>query len=720
MMKEVQVPAKAGDSSGINRKMDHAKSENKKQGKATGFGDEVKKFSGADESSKTEADDKDASNNKTAKADSQNEVETNRKAESRRSSKEEQSAVKTVMNKYNRADTDAQASGIETGESKAVNGEASVSEGQLEYAHAAVNSENHASFQFGKVNSGGITLNIQEFSPAVVDKAESFKAMRDQARQSHVHRPQPEVPVFSAEDTGSVEAAPGANSVEGVNADSENGAVRVDREALYAQAREFLEQSKLHVFDMGQAVNLSDVDVNFRVELNPQLNPKTPEELRAAVSKPVAEVPGVLEHVVKMLETMALNGQPFDVFQFDGSDPLHTLLKGWEGLQQGQGQTLFTGIVNAADVTGETGEKQGAFIPLATDPSQLPASSSDVKLADDRELMSAIERISVLSGDQGKAAHQQKEVINLTPVDSQAMRAMFGKSGQNCVTDEKAVSDSQKAVSSENLKTSGNAVFDSGPKIPVSYTELAAANTAQNTVSDTVQSPHSNLPSDNSAAQSSSNPLLNANVNTNMAVSGGDGSVNLTIQTMEAAQADAASGDPQEIMSGNQPNAAKALEAAEKAASSLSRVDQQAIINQLNEKMQIAIRQGVQEMRITLRPQELGEVRMSIKVEGDQVTARMIVESDQVKAVVEKHFQQLRDALEQQNLHAAKLSVDVGTGNERQQMWREMAESANHRRSKQGSDSGQDGNEQRDDTLAGVSGNDTGRRFGNNTFELFV
>jgi flagellar hook-length control protein FliK len=171
--------------------------------------------------------------------------------------------------------------------------------------------------------------------------------------------------------------------------------------------------------------------------------------------------------------------------------------------------------------------------------------------------------------------------------------------------------------------------------------------------------------------------------------------------------------------------ASAALDHAEKARAAMVRVDQEAIIRQLNDKLQYAIRTGAHELRVTLRPEALGEVRMSLRVQGDIVLAKMVVESKQVKDIVESNLQSLKDALEKQNLHVGAFSVDVGTdsGRSPRQTWREMAEEAGvsgSRGFKEGIGADEGSQENVNDPLNGEFGSDTGRRFGNNTFEYFI
>jgi flagellar hook-length control protein FliK len=166
-----------------------------------------------------------------------------------------------------------------------------------------------------------------------------------------------------------------------------------------------------------------------------------------------------------------------------------------------------------------------------------------------------------------------------------------------------------------------------------------------------------------------------------------------------------------------------AMRETEKTATAFSRLDNEAIIRQLTDRMNNALRAGVQEIRMTLRPEALGEVRMSIRMQGDMVVAQMQVENKQVKSIIESNLQSLKDELAKQNINLGGFSVDVSSDSDRspRQIWQEMAEAAELRRFNSNGEAA-DGSIDVDeaDSLATAPGSDTGRRFGNNTFEYFI
>jgi flagellar hook-length control protein FliK len=169
-----------------------------------------------------------------------------------------------------------------------------------------------------------------------------------------------------------------------------------------------------------------------------------------------------------------------------------------------------------------------------------------------------------------------------------------------------------------------------------------------------------------------------------------------------------------------QAKAAETVEAVQKSASAFSRADNEAVIRQIMDKMHAAIRNGVHEIRMILRPETLGEVRMSIRVEGDAVYARLQVENSQVKAILESNMQSLKDTLEQHNLSAASLSVDVRADSDKSsEAWHDMVEALRVRKNRAGFAEEVAGSRE-DNFIEDAVGADTGRRFGSNSFEYFV
>lgn len=141
------------------------------------------------------------------------------------------------------------------------------------------------------------------------------------------------------------------------------------------------------------------------------------------------------------------------------------------------------------------------------------------------------------------------------------------------------------------------------------------------------------------------------------------------------------------------------------------------IVTQIVDKMQGALRTGVHEMRLTLKPEAMGEVQIKIQIHGDIVTARMHVENQQVKQIIENNAQILKDALAQHNLQTATLDVSVGQHGANQDAadeWAQMHRDHNN------AESLKDGESSLIDSSTLISSVETGRRYGSNSVEFFA
>ena len=144
---------------------------------------------------------------------------------------------------------------------------------------------------------------------------------------------------------------------------------------------------------------------------------------------------------------------------------------------------------------------------------------------------------------------------------------------------------------------------------------------------------------------------------------------------------------------------------------------QESVMNQITEKLHGAVRSGMQEIRIQLKPETLGDVKMQIRVEGDVVIAKIQVESQQVKQIVESNLQSLKDSLAQHNLQAGAFEVNVGQGWDRHSGGTGDGTSGSREHVSGGED---ELDEKTVSTERSVSGSDTGRRYGNNTVEFIA
>ena len=114
------------------------------------------------------------------------------------------------------------------------------------------------------------------------------------------------------------------------------------------------------------------------------------------------------------------------------------------------------------------------------------------------------------------------------------------------------------------------------------------------------------------------------------------------------------SGDssPEEIMPGKE----------NRLASNISRVG---TLNQIVEKAALNLRNGKSQVRIDLKPEFLGSVRMKITTENHLVTVRILTELPVVKEMIENNISQLKTDLQNHGLEIDK--IDVSIANDSQQ-----------------------------------------------------
>ena len=138
------------------------------------------------------------------------------------------------------------------------------------------------------------------------------------------------------------------------------------------------------------------------------------------------------------------------------------------------------------------------------------------------------------------------------------------------------------------------------------------------------------------------------------------------------------------------------------------------VVHQIASKFQLFTGSHGSEIQIQLKPEHLGQVKVSLEIDSQVVSARMEVENQQVKAIVETHLQQLKDALQQSGLKVERFEVSVAQENS-DFFRRDLSERGRHvrgqlRMNMVGGDI---------DGLGSVeAGDETGRRYGYNTVEF--
>jgi flagellar hook-length control protein FliK len=82
-------------------------------------------------------------------------------------------------------------------------------------------------------------------------------------------------------------------------------------------------------------------------------------------------------------------------------------------------------------------------------------------------------------------------------------------------------------------------------------------------------------------------------------------------------------------------------------------------LEQIVSKVKTVSAENFAELRITLRPEQLGDVSLRIAVQNGVVMALFVAESQRIKEIIEANFNQLRDALSEQGIEVSELFVSV-------------------------------------------------------------
>jgi flagellar hook-length control protein FliK len=108
------------------------------------------------------------------------------------------------------------------------------------------------------------------------------------------------------------------------------------------------------------------------------------------------------------------------------------------------------------------------------------------------------------------------------------------------------------------------------------------------------------------------------------------------------------------------------LEDASRTSEPLQRNFSSDTLNQIVQKAVLSLKNGHNEVRIDLKPDFLGHIRMQIITESQQVAVRIYAESPFVKDMLESNLHQLKSELQAQGLVIDELEVSVGYGSDRE------------------------------------------------------
>ena len=174
---------------------------------------------------------------------------------------------------------------------------------------------------------------------------------------------------------------------------------------------------------------------------------------------------------------------------------------------------------------------------------------------------------------------------------------------------------------------------------------------------------HSNLPGVNVKTESESS-------NKNAQQQNGEGQKNMAKDAIAQAENVAGAKPGQDtplIFSLDQDRAQSLMSQGQTATSSLmlklpsgTEVPHSQIINQVIDRFTLNRTLESGNITLKLHPAELGELRMEIKVEQDNIKAHITTQNPQVQEILDRHLPRLREALEQQGLNLEQMTVTVG------------------------------------------------------------
>ena len=129
------------------------------------------------------------------------------------------------------------------------------------------------------------------------------------------------------------------------------------------------------------------------------------------------------------------------------------------------------------------------------------------------------------------------------------------------------------------------------------------------------------------------------------------------------------------------------------------------LVDRAQATIRVAVREGHTDARITLRPAELGEVRITLRYGHGGVSALVTADSSKAVELLSQASSDLRRSLEQQGLSVHGLDVRLAGGDARQgaPTWRDANPSAQPRHQGYSEDDDNDQHPQSSDQQARVS-----------------
>ena len=90
--------------------------------------------------------------------------------------------------------------------------------------------------------------------------------------------------------------------------------------------------------------------------------------------------------------------------------------------------------------------------------------------------------------------------------------------------------------------------------------------------------------------------------------------------------------------------------------------EQDNVLDQVVKKVEIDLKSGQTEMRMQLKPENLGEVQMKVVVEDGKLNAHFLTSTTTAKEALEANVQQLKQSLQEQGVRVEKIAVLLSSG----------------------------------------------------------
>lgn len=88
--------------------------------------------------------------------------------------------------------------------------------------------------------------------------------------------------------------------------------------------------------------------------------------------------------------------------------------------------------------------------------------------------------------------------------------------------------------------------------------------------------------------------------------------------------------------------------------------DEKENVKELIRQAQVALKNGGGEIKMDLKPEGIGQVKLKVSVENGQVNVQMLTDNDASKRLLEKGFHELKASLAAEQLKVENLQVDIG------------------------------------------------------------